>query len=408
MKKYFLKYKIINALKLAVALPLLIIYRAGKIIFAKRTILFVTNQKIRSVSFGPLSQVLLISFFVWMGNIFVNSMEYSSILDDKSEEISRLKEENSYFEGKFDELNNKLVKVNEYLSAISGNKHEVKAQESNFKVPDKIQKGNLSKEEKHTLNKVKNAHDTMSDIDLMTQARIKKIEKAIAFTGLNLKKPQVLAAKKASHSKAAKEVAVNNFRQLKNAQGGPLVVADSIFSNSEDEDELARKLEKSRFSSKIDYLVTLENLANLMPMARPMKNYFVSSGFGTRVDPITGGHAVHQGLDFVGPMQERVLSPSTGKVVLAGRFSDYGNAVVIDHGYGITTRYGHLSKVLVRQGQIVKKGDVIALQGSTGRSTGAHLHYEVRYKNTPLNPKKFLEAGDYLFNDAKTAKYVNS
>ena len=167
-------------------------------------------------------------------------------------------------------------------------------------------------------------------------------------------------------------------------------------------------IETAKFVNDLDRLIMLEKLINVMPLARPMKNHFLSSGFGARIDPITHGLAMHQGLDFVGPNRAKILSPSAGKVILAGPFSDYGNAVVIDHGFGITTRYGHLSKVKVKLGQIVKKGEVIALQGSTGRSTGQHLHYEIRYKNTPLNPRRFIEAGDSFFNDTTKIKHANS
>ena len=152
--------------------------------------------------------------------------------------------------------------------------------------------------------------------------------------------------------------------------------------------------------------MVLERLAQALPFNRPMKNYYISSTFGVRVDPITHRYTHHSGLDFVGVSNEKIISPSGGKVILAGRFSDYGNAVVIDHGYGITTRYGHLSSIKVKAGDNVKQGQVIAFQGNTGRSTGAHLHYEVRYKNIPLNPRKFLEAGETL-NDLNP-KYVNS
>ena len=86
-------------------------------------------------------------------------------------------------------------------------------------------------------------------------------------------------------------------------------------------------------------------------------------------------------------------------MILAKRFGHYGKTIIIDHGFGIRTRYGHLASIKVKEGQIVKKGQVIATQGSTGRSTGQHLHYEVRYKGTPLNPKNFIEAGDFLIKD---------
>ena len=206
---------------------------------------------------------------------------------------------------------------------------------------------------------------------------------------------------------------MNKEGELTKAQGGPLSEVPEIedalaSSNLSNDDLLESRLEKVKFISEIDHLMLLEKLVNAIPLARPMKNYYVSSGFGKRVDPLTGRRAVHKGLDFVGVTHEKIISPSSGKVVLAGRFSDYGKAIVIDHGYGITTRYGHLHSVKVKPGQIVKKGEVIALQGSTGRSTGQHLHYEVRYKNTPLNPKRFLEAGDTLSSRKKTVNYADS
>lgn len=143
-----------------------------------------------------------------------------------------------------------------------------------------------------------------------------------------------------------------------------------------------------------------------MPFGKPMKNYHISSSYGTRIDPITGRKARHRGLDFVGVDKEPIISPSDGKVILAGKYSEYGNAVVIDHGFGITTRYGHLSEIKVRKGQIVKTGEVIALQGNSGRSTGPHLHYEVRYKKSPLNPSKFLEAGKFLSPGVENIEHV--
>ena len=144
--------------------------------------------------------------------------------------------------------------------------------------------------------------------------------------------------------------------------------------------------------SDMDRLITLEKLTKVMPLARPIKSYFVSSGFGRRVDPITGGYAVHQGMDFAGPDHEKIISPSSGTVILAGQFSGYGNAVVIDHGFGITTRYGHLAVVKVKKGQVVKKGDVIGYVGNTGYATGPHLHFTV-YLTATVELKSIPGAG---------------
>ena len=129
-----------------------------------------------------------------------------------------------------------------------------------------------------------------------------------------------------------------------------------------------------------------------------MENYYVSSSFGHRIDPIKKVKAKHNGMDFVGYKGEQIISPSKGRVKLAGKLGSYGNTVIIDHGYGITTRYGHLSKIKVKKGDYVEKGDVIAIQGTSGRSTGDHLHYEIRYNKKPLNPRRFLKSGQEIFH----------
>ena len=409
-KSYFLKEKITAASKnLATSLAKILV-RFYKLIFTKRTILFVTNKKIRSVTLGPISQACAILVLILIGNLVMQTVRYDQIVGAKSNEINKLQSANEYFEEEIGEMNEKLAKINEYLNVIGGGTHEVKAQEHQFKQPKNFKEEDLSRQDEHTLRQIKDASSKLANIQTIARGRIKKIEDAIAVTGLNLKKmPQKILREKSAE--AVREISLNDKKRT-NAQGGPAsedASLEAIMSNKSSQDEdLEKRLEKVKFTSEIDYLIVLEKVANALPLSRPMKNYYISSGFGTRSDPITGRGASHQGLDFVGMTKEKIISPSEGKVILAGKFSDYGNAVVIDHGFGITTRYGHLSEVKVRDGQIVKKGEVIALQGSTGRSTGQHLHYEVRYKNIPLNPKKFLEAGETLFSDDKTSKHANS
>ena len=247
----------------------------------------------------------------------------------------------------------------------------------------------------------------MNDFRFLTKDRIKKIENAISLTGLTIKKSKSVAQRTIGKSDI-KETSLNSGSHINDAQGGPDESNESSIDNAltGSKYKMDEEISLMEFTSEIDYLMVLEKLAKAMPLSRPMKNYYVSSGFGMRVDPLTRRYNHHSGLDFVGVANEKILSPSAGKVILAGKFSDYGNAVVIDHGYGISTRYGHLSAIKVKEGDIVRQGEVIAFQGNTGRSTGAHLHYEVRYKNIPLNPRKFLEAGEIL-NNEKT-KYVNS
>lgn len=127
-----------------------------------------------------------------------------------------------------------------------------------------------------------------------------------------------------------------------------------------------------------------------IPTVLPVTVGYYSSNFGYRIDPFTGHSAFHEGVDFVAPIGTTVGAAAGGVVVVSERQPDYGNMVEIDHGNGLTSRYAHLSKRLVNVGDVVLRGQSIGEVGSTGRSTGAHLHFEVRNQGMAVNPKKFL------------------
>jgi murein DD-endopeptidase MepM/ murein hydrolase activator NlpD len=137
------------------------------------------------------------------------------------------------------------------------------------------------------------------------------------------------------------------------------------------------------------YFQDQKSLLASTPSIWPARGW-VTSDFGQRLDPYTADRVMHQGLDIAAPHGKEVTSPSDGTVVFAGLEGGYGNVIVIDHGYGIKTRYGHLAKILVKAGDRVKRGGLIAAVGNTGRSTGPHLHYEVRVNGIPQNPRKFI------------------
>jgi len=134
-----------------------------------------------------------------------------------------------------------------------------------------------------------------------------------------------------------------------------------------------------------------------LPLGRPVENMRISSTFGRRRDPFNRRQAVHQGIDYAGASHAPVRATGGGVVKYAGRNGRYGKLVEIDHGHGLTTRYAHLAEISVRSGQIVERGSEIGLVGSTGRSTGPHLHYEVRVRNQPRDPLKFIEVGTNVF-----------
>lgn len=170
------------------------------------------------------------------------------------------------------------------------------------------------------------------------------------------------------------------FREVSGGEGGPLIP----LSQSE--------VALLRLSSTLTRLDRLERMLVALPSTFPAMPVLLSSSFGVRSDPFTHGAAMHAGLDIKGSRGQPIYAAAAGRVVRVGPWSGYGNVVVIDHGQGIETRYGHLSGFTVRPGAVVHAGDQIARMGSTGRSTGNHLHFEVRINGRAVNPQPFLEA----------------
>ncbi len=129
-----------------------------------------------------------------------------------------------------------------------------------------------------------------------------------------------------------------------------------------------------------------------MPTMMPVSAPFNASGFGYRIDPFSGQQAMHEGIDFITDIGTPVVAAAGGVVQFAGFHPQYGNMIDIDHGNDLVTRYAHLSKVLVKDGDVLQRGRRIADTGNTGRSTGPHLHFEVRFRGAPQNPTRFLLA----------------
>jgi murein DD-endopeptidase MepM/ murein hydrolase activator NlpD len=138
-------------------------------------------------------------------------------------------------------------------------------------------------------------------------------------------------------------------------------------------------------------IMTRELARQIVPGGRPVESGYISSLYGQRTDPFDGNQASHQGLDFAGAAGTQVLAVADGIVSHTGNDGGYGRLIEITHGNGYITRYAHNAKLLVKQGQTVKRGDAIALMGSTGRSTGTHLHFEVLRNGKPMNPLSFVK-----------------
>ena len=185
-------------------------------------------------------------------------------------------------------------------------------------------------------------------------------------------------------------------RRINAGEGGPEIPLDQVrIEGISDPAFTQAYLSASAVLSELDGLTAA---VRHVPLAMPVSDaqFDRSSGFGARVDPLTGRYAFHPGIDFAGPWGAKVISTAAGTVTFAGYRGGYGNMVEIDHGLGIHTRYGHLSAITVRQGAHIAKGTDIGRVGSTGRSTGPHVHYEVLYDNAVRNPSSFIEAGRHV------------
>ncbi|MEY3883944.1 MAG: hypothetical protein RLZZ379_1222 [Pseudomonadota bacterium] len=182
----------------------------------------------------------------------------------------------------------------------------------------------------------------------------------------------------------------------KEGKGGPLV-RNSPLSEADLQQYIADlmakiDLETDQFSGIEAKLLQQSVLKDMLPNSSPVSVAFNSSSYGWRIDPFNGEKAFHEGLDFPAAVGTRINAAAGGIVSFAGPSADYGKLIKIDHGSGLETRYAHSSKLFVTVGQRVEKGQEIAEIGNTGRSTGPHLHYEIRFNGNALDPRRYLKA----------------
>lgn len=209
-----------------------------------------------------------------------------------------------------------------------------------------------------------------------TRNSLEEMEKTVSMTGLSV--DQLLLA--ASQDEVGR--------------GGPFLPAP-VTGADETEQKLLANV--ATLDDEVARWEKLQVVLRSVPLAAPVDHYYVSSGFGSRVDPFNGERARHEGLDLVGALRSDVLATAPGTVVHAGWKGGYGRVVEIDHGMGIVTLYAHLDSVSVKKGDVVGYRQLVGKLGSTGRSSGPHVHYEVRYNEKPLDPMGFLKAGRYVF-----------
>jgi len=209
-----------------------------------------------------------------------------------------------------------------------------------------------------------------------TRGNVDMMEKTVAMTGLDV-------------NKLLQTVSEDS------AEGGPFIPAPAAASGDEGEQKLLASV--ATLGDQVDRWEKLQFILRSLPLTAPIDSYYISSSYGTRLDPFNGARALHEGVDMVSKLRSEVLATAPGTVTFAGWKGGYGRVVEIDHGLGIVTRYAHLHAINVKVGDVVDYRQEIGKLGSSGRSSGPHVHFEVRYNGRPLDPMAFLKAGRYVF-----------
>jgi murein DD-endopeptidase MepM/ murein hydrolase activator NlpD len=202
-------------------------------------------------------------------------------------------------------------------------------------------------------------------------------------------------------AEAKKDKAPPGRQAVMAGSGGPLTRPANLSEAQMQRalDDLARQIEiRSETLSELENRIFDERIRkHLLPTAAPVAGNVRASGFGFRFDPFTKQPAMHEGIDFIAEVGTPILAAAAGIVRVAEFHSQYGNMVEIDHGNDLVTRYAHAAKLDVKPGELVKRGQKIAVVGTTGRSTGPHLHFEVRIAGVAQNPSRFLDKNQQQF-----------
>lgn len=378
--------------------------------FCKRTIIILSNHKTQHVPFSGGVQLFALvgalAIVAWSSYSSGSYMAAQQIIQEKERKLATTTSENERVGAEFALLKSDLMKLAE--ASKSG-----KAGEYTKMIADQYAASNTGsapasgaapvdataenynavfKRIEYLDNKVRELqtdHDLMmADIRSTTGGKIKELEQVIARTGMDTQPLQRAADAKRLQEEQRREKygrTEGAAGALGNGQGGPYVpLPTSVL-----------KTKETSLYFDLRRLMALNDIVGAMPLDIPFanNNFRQTSSFGGRSDPFHGSAAFHSGLDLAAVDGSKILATNNGRVEFAGWKTAYGYVVDIKHDYGFSTRYAHLSRVMVQPDQIVKKGQAIGVQGSTGRSTGHHLHYEVRYNGRPINPANFLKAG---------------
>lgn len=344
----------------------------------KKKIVIISEKGISSIPVSFKSQVSVVlsvmALMLWVSYSSGKYFAYEDVMSEKERELWSTNVTNENLQYQVADLHKNLTELNNYFDKIK--KFDQISKKDIF--DGGTGTGESSGSEGKSADSGEgsdNVQGMLSNIREKVLERISSLETIIEMTGLKVEEV-------AENNEDLKRTVIQTSAE--NHQGGPYVPADSFDS--------------SEFEAEMSYLMQLEKAIHSFPLAMPLQRYWISSGFGKRMDPMRHEMvAKHSGVDMVGGYKAKVYSSAPGIVKYARPYGAYGRLIEVQHGSGLSTRYGHLDKIYVKEGEEVERGQLIGVQGSTGRSTGPHLHYEVRYNGRTYDPVKFLKAGKYVF-----------
>jgi len=266
--------------------------------------------------------------------------------------------------GAFTDLDHSDLAHTDLTQAAAGVRHAEKV----TLMDDRLE--NLDRVQQHLMNRIEEE----------TDLKIREIESIIRIAGF---KPKDL---------------VERLDEEATGYGGPFITyADDALTESDTSKPFGRQI--LRVTDNLNRISVLNQSLRMLPLARPIYGIEINSDFGARIDPLNRKLAFHSGIDFAAPQGTPVHAPMAGTVLFAGWRGAFGRLIELDHGNGITSRYAHLRKIKVKVGETVEFRETIGTVGSSGRSTGPHLHYEVWVDGKVQNPINFLKAGQYVLEE---------
>ena len=373
---------------------------------------FRSNGVVRFVSISHRTQIFssaaLLGALVWVGLTSYSYINRAEILAAKDGELAQAEKQYTEANSQFDKLRNDVQK-----STMALEQRQIYLQQlldadkslSTNTLPDQKRPSGGNEPETTTTDKTEKISST-TDISTIysnhqlqlasLQFNISRIEQQqqklaeVMIGRLSAKITYVENTLNKSGIKSSKLMQLSENRpSLSMAMGGPFI----LYSENNDID-LSSSEPFAKLYAHYNRLLDLESAVQHIPIGMPAKKYYISSSFGIRKDPFKKSWARHHGVDMAGWWKTPIYASANGTVIKAGRNGAYGKFIEIDHGNGFRSRYGHLSKLKVKKGDLVTLEQTIGLMGSTGRSTSPHLHYEIWFNGKPINPQKIFKASD--------------